>query len=354
MIDFSRRRATLAIGALAATPFVAGCDKRASARLLTLTGETMAGEYTVKIARPGALSAAAERALAQELFAAIDAVDQGMSTYRPDSELTRLNGHHSETPLPVSNPLADVLDTAREVSAGSNGAFDVTVGGLVDAWGFGPPGRVDPPAMARIATLREQVSWRSLIVDRNAGTVTKQRHDALVDLSGIAQGYGSDRIAAALETRGFGDYMVEVSGEVRARGMNADGVPWRIGIERPDGGPQRLLQYVVPLVNRALATSGDYRNFFERDGRRYSHEIDPASGEPVLHHLGSVTVVFPGCALADAWATALFVLGPQKGVALAREQGIAAYFIVRKPAGELVQIATPAFAALGGRSVDEA
>lgn len=353
MVDFSRRRATQAIGALVAVPIIAGCGERSRPGPLTFTGRTMAGVYSVKLARAGAMSAVAERALASELFAAVDAVDRNMSTYRADSELMRLNRHRVGAPFAVSPALAEVLDKARAVSSASGGAFDVTIGAIVNAWGFGPPGRGAIPTPEEIAVLRERVNWASLEIDPRAGTVARTQPEALADLSGIAQGYGSDRIAAALEVRGLGDYLVEVSGEVRARGTNAEGVPWRIGIERPDGGA-RMLQFVVPLSNRSLATSGDYRNFFERDGRRYSHEIDPATGAPVAHRLGSVSVVHADCASADAWATALFVLGPQRGARLAETLDLAAYFIVREPDGRLAEIRTRAFDALGGRAVDRA
>jgi len=354
MIDFTRRKTTLALGALAAAPLSAGCSDRTRTGLLAFSGATMAGAYTVKIARPGTVSAAGTRALEQAIFAAVDAVDRAMSTFRSDSELSALNRHAAGTPFGLSPELTEVLVKAREVSIGSGGAFDVTIGGLVNAWGFGPAGRGAPPAREQLARLRDRVSWRSLEIDARTGAVVKLHPDAQTDLSGIAQGHGADRIAATLEAHGFGDYMVEVCGEVRARGTNAEGLAWRIGIERPVGGAQRTLQYVVPLANRSLATSGDYRNFFEHDGRRYSHEIDPATGEPVAHRLGSVTVVQADCALADAWATALFVLGPERGLALALERGLAAYFVVRETGGTLVDVPTPAFVALGGRSVADA
>jgi len=354
MVDFARRRAVQAIAALAAVPVLAGCGERPRARLLTFTGRTMGSDYTVKIAGAGPVSSRAERSLAQELFAAVDVVDRGMSTYRTDSELSRLNRHAAEAPFPLSAGLAEVLAKAERVSAASGGAFDVTIGPLVNAWGFGPEGRTHDrsglPAPEALARLRARVDWRSLGLDPRAGTLTKARPDAYADLSGVAQGYGAERIAAALEARGFGDYLVNVSGEVRARGVNAEGVAWRIGIERPQGGGPRALQYVVPLANRALATSGDYRNCFEQDGRRYSHEIDPRTGGPVAHRLASVSVVHEDAALADAWSTALFVLGPDRGRELALAQGLPAYFISRAADGTLAETETPAFAALGGRS----
>jgi FAD:protein FMN transferase len=349
MIDYTRRRASGALAALALAPFLGACADRAT-RQATFSGATMAGTYGVKLARPGRLSTAAEHALAREIFAAVDAVDRAMSTYRHDSELSRLNRHGADRAFAASPALAEVLAKAHAVSAASDGTFDVTIGPLVNAWGFGPPGRAGLPSPEDIARLRERVDWRALALDSAGGAVRKARPDAYADLSGIAQGYGADRIAALLESRGFGDYLVEVSGEVRAKGVNADGVPWRIGIERPDA-PDRTPHLVLPLADRALATSGDYRNWFAHEGRRYAHEIDPATGAPARHALASVSVVHPDCALADAWATALFVLGPENGHALAERERLAAYFIVRSPGGAFVERQSKAFAALGAQRV---
>jgi thiamine biosynthesis lipoprotein len=186
-----------------------------------------------------------------------------------------------------------------------------------------------------------------LAIDVRAGTVAKSRPDVRADLSGIAKGFGVDAAARALEELGFGHYMVEAGGEIRTRGLNAAGEPWRVGIERPDAIPQRV-HFVVPLSGLSMATSGDYRIFFERDGRRYSHEIDPATGAPVTHRLASVSVVHTDCVLADAWSTALFVLGPDKGLALAEAQHLAAHFILREAGGGFVDRRTPVFARLGG------
>lgn len=350
MIDFKRRQTTRALAALALTPLLPACAPGADRRLAVFSGPTMAGTYSVKIARPGTLSAAARAALDGELFAAVDGVDRAMSTYRPDSELSRLNRHGPDAPFEVSTALAEVLATARGVSRASGGAFDVTIGPLVNAWGFGPDHRGALPSADELAALRERVDWRSLALEPGTRSVRKARPDAYADLSGIAQGFGADRIAAALEARGFGDYLVEVSGEVRARGTNPDGQPWRIGIERPDAA-ERTPHLVVPLGDGALATSGDYRNWFERDGRRYSHEIDPASGAPVTHRLASVSVVHPHAAAADAWATGLFVLGPDEGMRVAEREGLPAYFLVRAPDGGFTERLTSAFGALGAQPV---
>ncbi len=190
------------------------------------------------------------------------------------------------------------------------------------------------------------MDWRALSFDEALRCVTKRAPDIRADLGGIAAGYGADRAAAALDSRGVTDYMVEVSGEVRARGVNAAGQPWRIGIEEPDAWPQRP-RWVVPLSGRAIATSGDYRNYFIENGRRYSHEIDPASGEPIRHGLASVSVVADSAMLADAMATALIVLGAARGRALAEASGVPAQFIERLPDGGFSDSMTTAFAVLG-------
>ena len=166
------------------------------------------------------------------------------------------------------------------------------------------------------------------------------------DLSAIAQGFAADKLAGVLDDQGLHDYMIDVSGEIRAKGQNTENQPWQIAIERPDA-PERTPYLVVPLENRSLATSGDYRNYFEKDGKRYSHEIDPGTGRPITHRLASVSVVADSCAVADAYATALIVLGPDKGYDMAVRQGLAAFFLVRNDQGGFDERETPAFAALG-------
>ena len=232
------------------------------------------------------------------------------------------------------------------MSRWSDGAFDITVAPLVEQWGFGTRASRRVPAASAVVAERRRVDWRSLAFDASRRSVTKRQADLQADLGGIAKGYGVDRAAAALEARGVHDYMVEVGGEVRTRGVNATGQAWRIGIEEPDAMPQRA-RWVVPLSGRAMATSGDYRNYFLEAGLRYSHEIDPLTGAPIRHSLCSVTVVADDCMRADALATALIVLGADKGRALAERSGIAAQFIERGPADTYRDSMTPAFAALG-------
>jgi thiamine biosynthesis lipoprotein len=220
----------------------------------------------------------------------------------------------------------------------------------VDAWGFGPVKQQRVPPAAELAALTSRIDWRAIAIDRGAGTLVKSREGVRADLSGIAKGYGVDLASRALEKLGAADYMVEAGGEVRVRGRNADGRPWRIGIERPDTLAQEAL-LVVPLEGLAMATSGDYRIYFEEGGRRYSHEIDPATRAPVTGSLASVTVVARDCAWADAMATALFVMGAERGHAYAAQAGMAACFIERGANGKLVDRQTPAFARLGAERV---
>ena len=344
-----RRRSVLQ--ALGAAAVVAGCGDwrdRPAGAAFEFRGPTMGTTYTVKIATPG-LSEGAREAARAAVAGALDAVVAQMSSYLPDSELSRFNRHDGTAPFALSPETLAVFALAQEVSAATAGAFDITVAPVVDAWGFGPSKQHRVVAAAERAALAPRVGYRMLAVDTAAGTATKARPDLQADLAAIAKGYGVDRAAVALEALGIADYMVEAGGEVRARGRNPEGRPWQIGIEEPDATPQRA-RYVVPLAGQAMATSGDYRIYFERDGRRYSHEIDPATGQPIRHDLASVSVVAQDCAYADAMATALIVLGPERGFAVAERERLAAYFVVRGADGKLFERQTPAFAALGGRA----
>jgi thiamine biosynthesis lipoprotein len=222
----------------------------------------------------------------------------------------------------------------------------VTVGPLVNLWGFGPGrGEDRVPSATEVEEARARVGYARLEVRDPPPAVRKAIPDLYVDLSAIAKGYGVDRVSEYLESQGVGRYLVEVGGEVRGRGRNARGTPWKVAVERPAEG-ERAAYAVVEVDGVGVATSGDYRNFFEKDGRRYSHTIDPATGRPVTHALASVTVVSDTCMTADALATGLNVLGPEAGYALAEREGIAALFIVREGQG-FARRATAAFARYG-------
>jgi FAD:protein FMN transferase len=345
---FFRRRSLLQ--GLGVASLVGACGGRASSAALpsaAFSGLTMGSTYRVKIVG-GHLTPALESAAAHAVAAAFAGVDFTMSTWRPRSELSRFNAHAATTPFALSADTLSVFDLARQASAATRGAFDITVAPVVDAWGFGPGRRYRLVGDAERSVLERRVGWRSLRVDTGAGTVAKAHGQLRADLSGIAKGWGVDKAAQALDVLGIEHYLVDAGGEVRTRGRNAQGAPWQVAIEQPVPGARRP-RYVLPLSDLAVATSGDYRIFFERDGQRYSHEIDPATGRPIDHRLASVSVV----ATTGAWADALgklIVLGAERGHACAVEQNVAALFIVREPDGRLHDIMTPAFAALGGRA----
>lgn len=298
--------------------------------LWTFSGPTMGTTYSVKVVAVD-LDGSAKLAIHEAIRGAVDGVDRSMSTFRPESELSRFNVSGAGD-FSVSEDLARVVATALEVAELSGGALDVTVGPLVDAWGFGPAGWGEPPDDSRLDVLRESVGWCKLILDEEARTMRKTTDGLRVDLSAIAKGFAVDQVLVGMVELGFEDAMIEIGGEVRTAGLNEFGRPWRIGVERPDE-EDRVVGLAVEISGRALATSGDYRNFREVDGNRISHTIDPRTGRPVDHNLASVSVLADTCIEADAWATALNVLGSEEGVAVAEEQGIDALFIVRKDSG---------------------
>ena len=359
-----RRRALVPALAIAAM----GCagtappDSASARHRWTIAGETMGTTFNVTVvsghvaaaglahqAESGpsaarAVSRATEHpAVEAEVRRLLERIEGRMSHYRPASELSRFNRAATTEPQSMSGETLGVVAEALAVSRASGGAFDVTVGPLVDAWGFGPPGRAPTaPDEATLAALQAGVGTDLLEVDLAASTLRKRRPEVVVDLSAIAKGYAVDAVAALLAERGHGDHLVEIGGELRAGGRNEQGEPWRIAVERPDPGAPAA-QRIVTLTNAALATSGDYRNFYDLDGARVSHTVDPRSGRPVTHALRSVSVIARRCSLADARSTALNVLGPDEGYALATAQGWAALFVTDDGTGRLVERETPAF-----------
>jgi len=317
---------------LIAVLLLGGCNgpQQAAPGPVVFDGLTMATTYTVKITVPLPV----ERAqLAAGIAAVLDDVDGRMSTYKPDSELSRLNANPAQDWLPVSKPLADILGVALDISRVTDGAYDITVGPLVNLWGFGPGDTPrQAPDEATLADVRRRVGYQFIELDTHTPAVRKHAAGLYLDLSSIAQGFGSDAVGSYLSARGIRNFMVDVSGEILARGVNGAGEPWHIGIERPvaTGG---TIERVLVLRDMAMATSGDYRNYFEQGGIRYSHLIDPASGRPINHRLASVSVLATTTTRADGLATALMILGPDRGYALAMREKLPALFIMRTDSG---------------------
>ncbi|MBX3438354.1 MAG: FAD:protein FMN transferase, partial [Planctomycetaceae bacterium] len=251
-----------------------------------------------------------------------------MSLWRNDSELTQFNQSKSLEWMAVSPETARVVAAAIEISRATQGAFDPTVSPLVRLWNFGPDvERRQIPTDAELAEARRHVGTELLEVRLSPPALKKLDPDLHLDLNAIAKGDAVDRVADLLDTLSPGGYMVEIGGEMRTRGTKENGAPWSIGIEAPMAD-RRVVHSIVPLRDAALATSGNYRNFVEVDGQRISHTIDPRTGRPASHDLASVSVIAADCMTADAWATALMVLGPDEGLSLAESNQVEALFLV--------------------------
>lgn len=340
------RTAALALLTLALTG--AGCAREPADTLLEMSGPTMGAGWRVAVVVPGsdadgALRARLDAAVRDEL----GRLERLLSTWDPASELSRFNRSHSTEPFAVSADTAAVLRWADELARQTGGAFDVTVGPLVEAWGFGTgDDTAAAPDPVLIERLQRTTGMAHLVLDPDGMWVRKLVPELQCDVSGLVPGYAADRVAALLEAEGLGRFLVDVGGEMVTRGASIRGGPWQIAVEVPDPG-RRAIGRIVPLLDAAIATSGDYRNFREVDGQRLSHIVDPRSGHPVSHALASATVVDTRGVRADALATALMVLGPDEGLRLARDLDLAALLIVRRPDGTFENRSTPGFDALG-------
>ena len=290
----------------------------------SLNGATMGTRYTAVFYGPAGTDAAA---IGASLFTAVDKVDRQMSTWNPASDLCRVNAAPEHAWIDIPDELALVIETGLQVGLESQGAFDIGVGELVEAWGFGASGRpvTAPPAAPH--GIRHSAGTASLDLDRTGGRVRK-RSPVCIDLSGIAKGYGVDQLAHCLDGWGIASYLVGIDGEMRARGSKPGGQAWAVAIEKPAYGVREVAG-AMELVDEAMASSGDYRHWIDIAGKRYSHTMNPALQQPSSNRLAGVTVLGPTCMLADAWATALMVLGEQHGPRLARERGMVALFTVR-------------------------
>ncbi len=315
----------------------AGCG---SPRLQVLEGETMGTTWSVKLAARDD----ADTTLRTGIQAELDEVVAQMSTWEADADLTRYNRSPAGTWFTFPAEAKQVIDAAFALARDSGGAYDPTVGPLVSLWGFGPDGeRHEAPSAEQIAAARARVGWQRVAFGDDGRVL--QPGDTMIDLSSIAKGFGVDEVARHLDRAGVADYLVEVGGELRAKGRRPDGTDWHVAVQRPvenDRTDGVDAQHVLALRDLSLATSGDYRHFFEQRGRRYSHTIDPRTAEPVAHALASVTVVHADCMQADALATALTVLGPDEGWDYAQRHGLAVLFITRHGEG-FEERMTPAF-----------
>lgn len=324
--------------AVASAAALTGC--LFSETLETFGGPTMGSTYSVKYVKSA--SAPGPDALRAEVEGLLAEVDRQMSTYRADSDLERFNsaaaGCHA-----MPRPVLELVEYGERLSRKSDGAFDLTLEPLMTLWGFGAKSRGQRvPDAAALAAVREQYGHQRLSV--RDGQLCKDGDAVQVDLNSIAAGHTVDRVAALLESRGVGSYLVEITGELKAVGRKPDGSPWRIAIEAPQEDV-RAVQRIVELDGLSVSTSGDYRNYFERDGQRYSHTLDPRQAAPIRHTLAAVTVLTPSALEADGLSTLLMVLGPEEGARFAEAENLAALFVTREGEG-FVSRASSAFDAL--------
>jgi thiamine biosynthesis lipoprotein len=316
-----------------------------------LFGRTMGTRYSVRFF--GAISPDELEALYVQLETELARVNHSMSTYRPDSEITAFNRAKTTNAIAISDSFQQVLTEAQRVARETGGAFDPTVARLVNLWGFGPEGRItNAPGDAQIRQAQQACGWQHIELKQNS--IIKHRPDLQLDLGGIAKGYGVDRLAALLTEDGFTNYVVEIGGETRASGRKPDGSLWRIGIQKPHylATPGDKLVGIATVTDRSIATSGDYQNFFtDGTGTIYSHIIDPRTGRPAGHTTAGVTVVAESCATADAFATALYVMGPEEGLAFVEKNpDLEALFVVRMPNQKFRRVASSGFDRITGFS----
>ncbi len=320
---------------------LSGCGNGDDA-LESFSGPTMGSTYSIKYVRhadlpkPAVVQAEVEKILAQ--------VDQQMSTYRSDSDIERFNALPANSCQKMPAPILELVRVGEQLSVQSEGSYDLTVEPLLNLWGFGPQAREEiVPTADALAEVRQRVGHAHLrIVD------DQLCKDAAVevDFNSIAAGYAVDVIAARLEALGIHNYLAEATGELKAAGKKPDGSPWRIALEEPRDD-QQVAERIITVDGYGVSTSGDYRNYFEQDGRRYSHTFDARTGAPVAHALASVTVIHPSALMADGLSTLLLILGPERGWDFAEKHDIGAFFVIRADTG-FVTRTSHAFERLSG------
>lgn len=305
---------------------------------LKLSGSTMGTTYHITYHGSSKNAQHIQQGISQRLIE----LNQHLSTYIDNSDLMQLNNDHSGRCVPVTSDTAQVVAGALKINQLSDGAFNPGLGPLIELWGFD---RKDTghkiPEPKSIQDALSQIRFESTLVDMSVPCITKSSPELFINLSAIAKGYGVDELASFIESQGVESYMIEVGGELRMRGQSPRGTPWNIAIESPISEARTVQKIINPDI-MGVATSGDYRNYFEKDGKRYSHTIDPTTGYPIEHSLVSVTVLAPSAMEADGLATAFMVLGEARSMEIAKQQNIAAFFIQKSSDG-FVESFSPSF-----------
>lgn len=313
-----------------------GCEKQPQQQteqpMLEIHGRTMGTFYSVKVVGdfPGG-----QQALQSQVDSLLKHYNDEISTYDPNSMLSKFNQQQTTAAFPISQDMADLAICAVRTGQRTHGLLDATVGPLVNLWGFGPDRRpIKTPTDAQIAAARKRVGINRLHVEVSAdhATLRKDIPDIYVDFSTFGEGFAADKIADFLESRGAHNYLVDIAGASRSRGLNAKNEKWKLAIQKPTDEIDAVQAIIVP-DGRGVSTSGSYRNYFELDGKRYSHIIDPDTGRPITHRLVSATVITPTALEADALDTALMVMGPEKAMAFAKQQHLAVYLVIKTDKG---------------------
>lgn len=319
---------------LAAALLFTGCDAVSSPQTVAspvtvLEGKTMGTSWRVSLI---GLEKPRADELQQKIQTQLDADDQLLSTWKKDSALMRFNASASVTPWPVSEAMADIVTLAMRIGNKTDGAMDITVGPLVNLWGFGPDKQpTQTPTQAQIDAAKARTGLQHLTVTQQAGQqyLQKDLPDLFIDLSTVGEGYAADHLARLMEQEGIGRYLVSVGGALASRGTNGDDKPWRVAIQKPTD-QENAVQAIVDINGHGISTSGSYRNYFELQGKRISHVIDPQTGRPIEHNLVSVTVIAPTALEADGWDTGLMVLGPKQAKEVVRREGLAVYMVTKE------------------------
>ncbi|CAM2911392.1 FAD:protein FMN transferase [Vibrio rarus] len=322
---------------LVSMALLSGCDQ--APKQVALQGKTMGTTYHIKYIADKKGSDSQQ--MQTQIDFLLEKVNDQMSTYRPHSELSQFNQYKGSEPVALSQDMTTVIAESIRLNKLTEGALDVTVGPLVNLWGFGPEARPNKmPTEDELQARRDMIGINHLSLTKQG--LAKDLPDLYVDLSTIAKGWGVDVVANFLESQGIHRYLVEVGGELRVKGNNSKDIPWKIAIEKPTVDA-REVELIVQPGNMAMATSGDYRNYFERDGVRYSHIINPKTGKPIAHKVVSVTAIHPSCMTADGLATGLMVLGAEEGIRVANQNNLAILMIVKTDDG-FEEVSSDAFA----------
>lgn len=325
------RRAIRLVCVIAGVTLLSSCDNvtEKTPNTLVIEGKTMGTFYRVSLA---GVDNSREAALRQQIEAQLAEDDHQLSTYKDDSVLSRFNQYQGSVPQPISAGMADIIVTSLRIGQKTSGAMDITVGPLVNLWGFGPQKQpIKTPTDAQIDAARQKIGLQHLrVIQQEDGQyLQKDLPNMYVDLSTVGEGYATDHLARLIEGNGISNYLVSVGGAVVSRGYNAKGNPWQVAIQKPTD-KESAVQAIVDLQGMGISTSGSYRNYYELDGKRLSHIIDPATGHPITHKLVSATVIASTALEADGWDTGLMVLGTKKAMALAEKEHLAVYLITKK------------------------